>query len=163
MDPVRPPGPLHLLERSQVVRVPLDVAFGFFSDPGNLARITPPDLGFVIRTPLPLEMRAGLEIDYRIRLLGLPLRWRSRIAAWDPPRRFVDLQLVGPYRWWHHTHDFEEVPEGTRILDRVEYALPFPPFGDLAHPLFVRPNLERIFRHRSRVIGELLEGKPPSA
>ncbi len=150
----------HLLEASQVVRRPRRDVFGFFADPENLDTITPGDLRFEILTPRPIAMRPGTLIAYRLRLLGVPLRWLTRIEAFDPEERFVDVQLRGPYRSWHHTHDFVDVAEGTLIRDRVEYELPFGPLGELAHALFVRGRLERIFAHRRRRVSELLDGAP---
>jgi hypothetical protein len=148
----------HLLETSQWVRTPLETTFAFFSDPRNLARITPPDLGFVILTPEPIEMCAGARIDYRIRVRGLPVRWTSRIEVWEPNVRFVDVQVRGPYRLWRHEHTFEEGDGGTRIRDRVEYELPLFPIGELAHLLLVRPDLDRIFSFRHAATRSLLEG-----
>ena len=98
-------------------------------------------------------MAEGTLIDYRLSLHGAPLRWRTRIEAWVPGQRFVDLQLSGPYRLWRHTHTFEDVPGGTRMSDEVEYELPLGLLGDLAHTLFVRRRVEAIFDHRRKVIG----------
>ncbi len=147
----------HVLEVSQVVRRPRRDVFGFFADPENLDTITPDDLRFEILTPRPIAMRAGALIAYRLRLLGVPFRWLTRIEAFDPEERFVDVQLRGPYRRWRHTHEFIEVTDGTLIHDRVEYELPLGPVGELAHALFVRGRLTEIFAHRRRRISELLE------
>jgi len=146
----------HLLERTQLVPRPRREVFGFFADAANLERITPSFLRFQIETPLPIEMRAGALIDYRLRLHGVPLRWRTRIEAWEPERFFVDVQLSGPYRSWVHRHEFEDAPGGTRMRDRVEYALPLGPLGSLAHGLFVRRSVGAIFDHRRAAIEELL-------
>jgi len=147
----------HLLETRVLVRAPLDRTWEFFSDPGNLSRITPPSLGFEILTPRPYTVAEGAIFDYRIRFLGLPARWKSRIDAWVPEERFVDVQLKGPYRSWRHEHRFAAAPEGTWVEDRVEYELPFRPFGELAHALYVRPALEKIFRFRAKAVAQLLE------
>lgn len=120
--------------------------FEFFADPANLDAITPPWLGFRTVTALPIEMREGALIDYRLRLHGLPIRWRSRISAWDPPHRFVDEQVRGPYRLWVHEHTFESQDDGTIVRDHVRYAVPF---DRLVHDRLVRPDLERIFRYRA--------------
>jgi hypothetical protein len=157
--PRRPP---YLLERTQVVPRPLAEVFPFFADAANLERITPASLRFEILTPLPIEMEAGALIDYRIRIHGLPRRWRTRIEVYEPGRRFVDVQLRGPYKLWRHLHEFEEVPGGTRITDRVEYELPFGPLGRLVHALLVRRMLEGIFDHRRRVLEELFGPDPGS-
>jgi ligand-binding SRPBCC domain-containing protein len=150
-------GPIHVLERSQRIKLPATDAFEFFADARNLERITPDWLGFEIATPGTVEMRPGALIDYRLRLRGIPLRWRTRIDVWEPPRRFVDVQLSGPYALWEHAHTF--IPDGSDavvIADRVRYALPLGPVGELAHRLLVRRDLERIFEHRQRAVAQLL-------
>ena len=150
-------GPIHVLERSQRIELPATDAFEFFADARNLERITPDWLGFEIATPGTVEMRPGALIDYRLRLRGIPLRWRTRIDVWEPPRRFVDLQLRGPYSLWEHSHTF--IPDGDEavvIADRVRYALPLGPLGELAHRLLVRRDLERIFEHRRNSVAQLL-------
>ena len=150
-------GTIHILERSQQLELSAERAFEFFADAGNLERITPPWLGFEIATPGTIEMRQGALIDYRLRVRGVPLRWHTRIAAWEPPRRFVDVQRSGPYALWEHTHSFDPVgPEAVLIGDRVRYALPLGPIGELAHALLVKRDLERIFDHRQRTVAELL-------
>ena len=122
--------------------------FPFFGDALNLEAITPPWLGFRVTTPGPIEMTRGTLIEYRLRLHALPISWRTTIAVWNPPHRFVDVQVRGPYALWHHTHDFAPVPGGTLMRDTVRYALPFGPLGALAHRLLVRRDLERIFEYR---------------
>jgi len=143
------------LERSQLIARPQRELFAFFADAANLERLTPDFLRFQIETPLPIEMRAGALIDYRLSLAGLPVRWRTRISSWEPPHRFSDDQERGPYALWRHVHEFEAVGDGTRMHDRVDYRLPFGPLGALAHLLSVRRTLERIFDHRRKVIEEL--------
>jgi ligand-binding SRPBCC domain-containing protein len=147
------------LDQAQLVRRPLSEVFAFFGDPGNLQLLTPPLLNFRILTPVPIEMREGALIDYRISIRGIPLRWQTRIDAYDPLRSFVDVQLRGPYRSWRHTHAFAARPEGTEVRDHVEYSLPFGPFGTLAHTLFVRRDLETIFAYRRKAIERLLESR----
>ncbi|HEX2625592.1 MAG TPA: NAD(P)H-binding protein, partial [Candidatus Limnocylindrales bacterium] len=111
-----------------------------------------------------LDMRAGLEIDHRIRpLFGIPMLWRSRIESYDAPNSFVDVQVKGPYRSWHHRHTFTAVPGGTRIDDEVTYALPFGPLGSLAHRLVVKGQLLEIFRHRARTIEDVFAQPAPNA
>lgn len=142
----------HTLFQQQLVRTPVAQVFEFFSRPENLERLTPPDLGFQILTPSPIAMKEGAVIDYTIKLAGVPLRWTTLITLYEPPNRFVDLQLRGPYSYWHHTHTFTETPDGTLLTDEVQYALPFGLLGELMRELVVRRQLEHIFRQRSYVI-----------
>ncbi len=156
---------MYILKASQLVPVQRDEVFEFFARPENLGRITPDWLSFRILTPSPVLMRSGAILDYRIGLSGLPTRWRSIISSYEPPHRFVDEQLLGPYDYWHHTHEFESVAGGTLLLDRVVYAPPLGPLGRLAHALMIRRQLERIFTHRHEIIAEKfgrLEGQPSS-
>ncbi len=131
---------------------PLDEVFEFFSDAHNLQRLTPPWLDFEVLTPAPIAMAAGTRIDYRLKVRGVPLRWRSEIELWEPPVRFVDVQLRGPYRMWHHTHRFEATDGGTRVTDEVRYAVWG---GALIDRLFVRPDVRRIFDYRRRELERL--------
>jgi len=151
---------IHLLERSQLVPRPRGEVFAFFADARNLERLTPGFLRFEILTPGPIEMRPGTLIDYRLSLFGVGFRWRTEIEAFEPGVRFVDVQLRGPYRRWHHTHTFADAPGGTLIGDRVEYQLPLGPLGELARALVVRRQLDTIFEHRRRII-EAMWGAPP--
>jgi ligand-binding SRPBCC domain-containing protein len=134
---------LYRLAREQWVPRPLPEIFQFFSDARNLALLTPPNLHFEI-LDAPAELRAGSRICYRLRPFGIPIRWTSEIARWDPPHLFSDVQVSGPYRLWEHTHRFEESAGGTRLLDDVRYAVPF---GWLVHAA-VKRNLDAIFEYR---------------
>lgn len=145
----------YVLEREQVVSRPRPEVFAFFSDAANLERLTPARLRFRIKSPLPIEMRPGAVIEYDLSLLGVPFRWRTEIERFDPPERFVDVQARGPYRLWRHTHTFEEIAGGTRIVDRVDYELPLGLLGDAVQRLFVARQLAQIFDYRQRVIGEI--------
>jgi ligand-binding SRPBCC domain-containing protein len=144
------------VERQQLLRLPPDEAFAFFSDALNLEAITPPWLRFRVVTPGPIAMRAGTLIEYRLRLRGLPVRWLTRIEVWEPGRRFVDRQVNGPYRLWHHMHAFAPHDAGTSMRDIVRYALPFGPLGRLACAALIRGELDRIFDFRRDAIAARL-------
>lgn len=142
-----------LLISIQDVPAPRCEVFPFFEDPANLEALTPPWLGFRILTPAPLPRGEGAVYDYRLSVRGLPLRWRTLIEAFDPGRRFVDRQVAGPYALWHHTHRFEDLPGGgTRLIDQVRYRLGWGPLGRIAHALWVRRDLERVFAYRREAI-----------
>jgi ligand-binding SRPBCC domain-containing protein len=145
----------HVLESSIRLPLPREEVFPFFADAFNLERITPPHLCFRILSTAPIRMGAGTQIRYRMSLFRVPFSWISVISEWDPPSRFVDQQIRGPYRSWVHTHEFVDELGATLIRDRVEYELPVWPFGELAYPL-VRYELDRIFRFRSNSIRDLL-------
>jgi len=148
---------VHSLEREQVVARPLGEVFQFFSAARNLELITPPWLAFEVLRAEPEPMREGTLISYRLKLHGVPLRWQSRIEEWEPARRFVDMQVHGPYRLWRHRHEFEALDGGgTLVRDRVDYALPLGPLGSVAHAALVRRDLERIFDFRRQAVGREL-------
>ncbi len=139
-----------------IVSADLAHTWSFFSSAENLPRITPPWLKFSVQTPQPIHLQNDSLIDYTIRWNFLPIRWRTRIIHWQPPTQFIDLQIRGPYRLWHHHHTFAEVEEGTECSDRVMYALPFWPLDRVAHALSVRRQLLAIFGYRRQVIGQEL-------
>jgi len=149
-------GRFHVLRSRQWVAAPLEECFAFFSDAANLEALTPPFLNFRILTPLPIEMKTGALIEYRIRLMGVPMPWLTRIDEWTPGRGFVDTQLKGPYARWVHRHTFSPADGGTLVRDEVEYALPLAPLSAPAHALFVRPQLRAIFAWRRQAIERLL-------
>ena len=140
--------------RAFVARPRADV-FRFFTDPRNLTRITPPWLGFRI-VGTPPAMAAGAVIDYRLRWLGVPVTWRTFIREYDPPFRFVDVQVRGPYARWEHRHVFLEEDGGTRIEDRVTYRPPLGPIGRVAHAVVIHRQLDAIWRYRERRLAELV-------
>lgn len=149
---------LHRLYREQVIQKPLEEVFAFFERPENLDLITPPELGFRLLTPSPIPMHQGAIIDYQIKLLGIPVRWTTYIAIYEPPNRFVDVQLKGPYSFWHHTHRFLALDDkSTLMIDEVLYLLPFGPIGEIAHTLWVKRQLKHIFEYRYNRIKELVE------
>ena len=140
-------APLDLLEREQIVAAPLDEAFAFFGDPQNHEAITPPWLNFRI-IEAPAALAPGSILRYRLRLAGVPVSWRTEIAAWEPPHGFVDVQTDGPYDLWEHTHVLEAVDDrSTLIRDRVRYRVPF-----RVARLPVRLALRTIFDYRGEVM-----------
>jgi ligand-binding SRPBCC domain-containing protein len=145
----------------RTIRVPARVSevFPFFADPMNLDLLTPPWLGFRILTPAPIAMEVGTLIEYRLRLHGIPIRWRTEITAFEPPYRFVDRQVRGPYREWIHEHVFEEVDGHTIIIDNVRYAVPG---GRVVHSLFVKRDLQKIFDYRHARIAERFPAPIPA-
>ncbi len=146
----------HLLITERYVDVPLERAFEFFSDAQNLEKITPPFLRFAITSPPDGPLRKGSRIAYKIRLHGVPIRWRTMIDQWNPPHDFVDRQEKGPYDLWHHTHELERCGRGTLVRDRVRYRLPFGTIGDLVAGRWVARDIERIFTYRRERLPELL-------
>lgn len=133
--------------------LPREKIFPFFADAANLEAITPKWLNFYTLTPSPIEMRAGTLIDYRLKIRGIPVKWRTHICVWEPPYRFVDEQVLGPYHKWVHEHTFEEKDGGTLCIDRVEYIVPG---GWLIDKFFVRNDVERIFAYRRERLEEML-------
>jgi ligand-binding SRPBCC domain-containing protein len=150
-------GDHYLLEATQLLPGTPEEIFPFFADANNLARIMPKSIGFTILTPQPIDMKPGTVIDYRISVRGLPMKWRTLITHWEPPHRFVDEQTRGPYRLWVHEHSFEQQGEQTLARDRIQFRARGP--GWLAHPmhrLLVNRDVQKIFEHRTRVIGDAL-------
>lgn len=153
---------IYQLNRDQIVASPLEEIFSFFECPENLARITPASLDFRLLTPSPVPMNEGRIIDYTIRAMRMRIRWRSIISVYDAPHCFVDEQLSGPYSFWHHTHRFEDCPSGTRLTDKLLYALPAwlpSPVSKILQAVYVGPALNKIFDYRSRVYQEMF-GSP---
>ena len=144
------------LERSQVVHQAIEQVFTFFADAENLELITPPFLHFRILTPPPIQMRPGTLIDYHLRLFHIPICWRTRIESFEPRQHFTDVQIAGPYRRWHHLHEFSVVQEGTLVRDTIDYELPLGPLGVLAHTLVVQRLLRQIFDYRRQRVSGLL-------
>jgi ligand-binding SRPBCC domain-containing protein len=145
----------HHFEAELWLPAPRAAVCAFFADAGNLDSITPPWLNFRTVTPPPIVMAAGTLIDYKLRVRGFPMRWRTKITAWQPPSRFVDEQLRGPYRLWVHEHTFEDRNGGTLARDKVRYAVPF---DFVAHRLLVRPDVERIFAYRQEKLRAFFGG-----
>lgn len=126
--------------------------FGFFSRAENLQQLTPAWLHFRILSVDPNPVRRGTLIRYSLRWRVFPIRWTTEIVEWDPPYRFVDVQLKGPYRLWHHEHRFVTEGNGTRMFDEVRYELPFGVLGSLAHRFKVKRDVESIFAFRKQAV-----------
>ena len=153
-------GTIHTIEREQWLERPIEEVFAFFGDSMNLQAITPEWLHFSVLTPPPMAMAVGARIEYRLRWGVVPLRWVTLIEEWEPPRRFVDSQLEGPYRLWHHTHTFEPQAGGTIVRDTVRYQIPFGWLGATLHWQRIRRDLAAIFDERARRVRALLA--PPA-
>lgn len=136
------------------VSQPLETVFPFFGNAGNLDELTPPWLHFQILTERPIWMQKGTIIDYKLRLHGIPVKWRTEIIKWDPPFEFVDSQIKGPYKKWIHSHRFQEKQGGTLIEDQIEYAIWIPFLDSVIHRMLVRPDLDRIFSYRRQKLVE---------
>ena len=130
---------------------PIDLVFSFFSDAHNLEKLTPPWLKFRVLTPAPIPIERGTTIDYRLRIHGIPIRWTSQIDVWEPPHRFADRQLRGPYRRWDHEHTFDEADGGTLVGDRVEFEVP----GGRLLGQLASADVRRIFAYRRKRLSEL--------
>jgi ligand-binding SRPBCC domain-containing protein len=150
---------MNTLIREQLIERPLEEVFAFHADAHNLERITPPWLAFRILTEGPIEMRRGARIDYQIRVHGIPMVWKSEIREWDPPHRFVDVQLRGPYRVWEHTHEFSAVAGGTLVRDAVNYALPLGWVGEMVRRAVVARDVSAIFEHRRTALATIFKSR----
>ncbi len=139
----------------QQVSRPLPEVFDFFSRAENLETLTPPWLNFKILEVKPQPVQQGTLIHYSLRIHGIPLRWTSEIVEWEPPHRFVDLQLRGPYKLWRHEHRFEARDGGTLIADTINLALPLGALGQIAYKIKVKSDVEEIFAFRKEKIRSL--------
>jgi ligand-binding SRPBCC domain-containing protein len=147
----------HFLKTTTIISKPLDEVFAFFSKAENLNELTPPELQFSILTPLPIAMKKGALIDYKIKLSGIPMKWRTKISTWEPPFRFVDEQLKGPYVKWIHEHRFEARGNETIMYDTIEYLSPGWIFEPIVNQLFVQHKVEAIFKYREQRMKELFQ------
>ena len=143
---------IYTFYKEQFVPSDLDTVFEFFSRPENLEKITPSSMGFNIITPTPIDMKEGAIIDYTVKIMGVPVRWRTMITSYKKNEYFVDEQLKGPYSYWHHKHIFKEVEGGVLIIDEITYALPIQAFRLIVHPLLIKPQLNQIFNFRFQTI-----------
>ena len=147
------------IHRSQFIDKPRDVVFSFFSKPENLESITPPYLHFKILNTLPVPMGKGQIINYKLKIRGISIKWNSLIKSYCPPFSFIDEQIKGPYSMWHHSHEFIEEKNGTRIVDNVKYKIPFGFIGKLINYFWVAKDLEKIFNYRQGKVNELFKNK----
>ncbi len=145
----------HVLEFKTKLYRPIEDVFEFFSNAENLNQVTPPDLHFSFLTPLPIKTHVGTLIDYRIKLMGIPFFWRTLISDWEPPYRFVDQQIRGPYVLWHHEHTFEDKGDYILMTDRVNYLSPGWIFEPLIDKLFIRQQLNSVWAYREKRFTEL--------
>lgn len=149
------------LRRTQQLSCSMEAAWMFFSSPKNLARITPKALNFKVLTNTDDgDIYPGMEINYKVSpVMGIPLKWKTVITQVDPQKSFTDFQEKGPYKYWHHFHEFEMNNDGVLMKDTVDYELPFGVLGRLAHRLFVKSKLEEIFSYRYKVLEDLFNKK----
>src|SRR3954451_23487876 len=154
-----PGSAIHVLRREQRLEAPPAEVFPFFADPRNLEAITPPLLSFRLLTPDPIALGVGTFLQYALRLRGGPVRWDTLIQEWEPPVRFVDVQVRGPYRLWHHTHELISLDDGAATLmrDTVRYAVGFGLVGEVVRRAVVRRDLEAIFAFRAERVPGLVE------
>ena len=140
---------LYRLLRTQKLPLSVNEAWDFFSNPRNLALITPPSLGFKVTSDEPQKIYQGMIVTYTVMpFLNYPVQWVTEITHMEERRIFVDEQRFGPYKFWHHQHIFEEIEGGVEVTDLIHYALPYGPLGRIAHGLIVKHQLEHIFEFR---------------
>ena len=156
-----PSSAIHVLRRQQRFDAPPSVVFPFFADPRNLEAITPPLLRFRLLTPPPVAMGVGTFLQYALRLHGVPVRWDTLIQEWEPPVRFVDVQVRGPYRLWHHTHELVALDGGraTLVRDTVRYSVGFGLVGEVVRRTIVRRDLDAIFAFRAERVPGLVAAR----
>ncbi|MDB4125794.1 SRPBCC family protein [Candidatus Marinimicrobia bacterium] len=146
------------IEYNQFIDLPIEDVFNFFSKPENLSLITPPRMNFEIMTPQPLEMKEGQLVDYALTIAYvIKLRWRTLITKYESPHIFIDQQIKGPYSLWHHTHTFEEKDGGTIIKDSVVYAIPFGLLGRFVHAIYIKYDIQLIFKHRKKILTKIFK------
>ncbi|MFY9254250.1 MAG: SRPBCC family protein [Fuerstiella sp.] len=148
----------YILKSAVTLPVSRETLFDFFSDAFQLEQITPPLLQFKVLTPPPINIQAGTLIEYKLKLRGFPIRWRTEISTWDPPFSFTDRQLKGPYYLWEHLHTFHDTPNGTVVNDTVKYRVPG---GRLVHALMVKNDLMTIFGYRQSCMQEIFATGQP--
>ncbi len=148
---------MHILTKTTVINKPLSEVFEFFSNAENLNKITPPDMQFKILTPLPIIIKKGTLIDYKIKVNGIPFNWQTEISEWEPNKRFVDKQLKGPYRVWIHEHTFEEKDGKTIMNDHVQFLSPGWFLEPIINKLFIEKKVKGIFAYREKILTNLFK------
>ena len=143
----------YILETETYIPKPLNEVFDFFSKAENLNKLTPPDVHFKIMTPLPIDMKKGTLIDYRIKLNNIPFYWKTEITEWNPPFKFADNQVKGPYQTWFHEHSFVEKDGKTYMKDKITYLSKGWILVPLLHWLFVDKKVKQIFEYREKQLG----------
>ena len=157
------PAAMYKIDQMQFIPISLEAAWDFYSNPKNLATVTPDNLGFQIKSELPDTMYPGMLIEYTVKpLLGIPLTWVTEITNVKEHVYFTDHQLKGPYATWHHQHFFKAVSGGTEVRDLVHYQLPLEPFSRIVHPFLVQPKLNEIFAYREAKMQELFGRTAPT-
>ena len=146
---------VYKLKYKTIINRSVKEVFDFFKSPENLSELTPSKLNFVILTPTPIKMKDGQLIDYTITLFGKKIHWRTMITDYIEPEMFIDQQIKGPYLLWHHKHQFNEIDNGVEMIDEVNYSIPFGFLGEIVHFLYIRKELEYIFKYRSKIINNL--------
>lgn len=146
---------LKQIEFTHWIAAPLDDVFAFFSSASNLEKLTPPWLHFKITGQSTPQIQKGTLIDYKLRIHGIPCRWRTLIEEWNPKTCFIDTQLKGPYRIWHHTHSFKEENGGVLMTDTIKYEVPFGALGNLIAGNYVSKDIHKIFNYRKEIINQI--------
>jgi uncharacterized protein (TIGR01777 family) len=139
---------------SQWIPAPLEKVFAFFSDVNNLEKLSPPVFNFKVQKKSTEQIMSGTLIDYKLKIHGVPIRWRTQIEKWSPPHMFSDSQMQGPYTRWHHSHTFEPIGHGTLMKDHIHYRLPLGVVGRIFGLWLVKKDLSTIFTHRRKIIRE---------
>jgi ligand-binding SRPBCC domain-containing protein len=148
----------HIFQRHQIIPIGINEAWNFFANPHNLRRITPPSMDFKVITEIPDKIVEGLRVEYRVKpLLGIPMKWLSLIKDIKEPYQFVDIQLEGPYCYWHHLHRFKEIPQGVFMEDIIHYEIPYENIFPWVNQMIVTKQLNQIFEFRSKTIAGLLK------
>lgn len=148
---------MRTLERESVIKAPIEKVFDFFSKAENLNIITPPQLKFDIITPMPITIKEGTIIDYKIKISGLSFKWRTKITDWEPPNRFIDIQTKGPYKMWVHEHTFTADGNNTVMKDKVNYISKGWFLEPLIQRFFVRKRVEDIFDYRQKKLSAIFK------